>query len=66
VENAARGHGITFQSIKIDSLEKAKNPLVAWSNYALFYNGRYVTNEILSEKKFISIYESLMEEQDGF
>ena len=39
--------------------EKAKNAMVAWTNYALFYNGRYITNEILSEKKFITIYESL-------
>ncbi len=59
VENAARSQGISFQSIKIDSLEKAKKAPAAWTNYALFYNGRYVTNEILSEKKFISIYENL-------
>lgn len=57
VENAARSQGIPFRSVRIDSLEKAKNAPAAWSNYALFYNGRYITNEILSEKKFISIYE---------
>lgn len=62
VEEAAKSQGISFQSIKIDSLEKAKNAPVAWTNYALFYNGKYITNEILSEKKFISIYESLKSE----
>ena len=62
VENAARSQGIPFESIRIDSLEKAKNAPAAWTNYALFYNGRYITNEILPEKKFITIYERLKEE----
>lgn len=29
-------------------------------NYALFYNGEYVMNEVLSEKKFQAICEKLM------
>lgn len=57
VESAARRIGVSFQSIKIDSLEKAKNAPAAWTNYALFYDGRYLTNEILSEKKFIGLRE---------
>lgn len=62
LENAAKSQGILFQSSKIDSLEKAKNAPAAWTNYALFYNGAYVTNEILSEKKFAAICESLKKE----
>lgn len=59
IENTARERGILFESICIDSREKAQNAPAAWTNYALFYNGKYVTNEILSEKKFISLYEEL-------
>ena len=59
IDECAKQNGITFKSIKIDSREKAQSAPAAWTNYALFYNGEYVTNEILSEKKFISLAESL-------
>lgn len=59
VEQAAAKAGLTFQSIRIDSLEKARNAPAVWTNYALFYNGVYVTHEILSEKKFLTLAQSL-------
>ena len=59
IENMARQAGIPFKSVPITSREQAQNAPVAWTNYALFYNGRYVTNEILSEKKFLALAERL-------
>lgn len=59
IEECAEKNGIQFKSILIDGLEKAKNAPAAWTNYALFYNGEYVTNEILSEKKFLALAEDL-------
>lgn len=59
VQEAALKQGIDFKSIKIDTLEKAKNAPAPWTNYALFYNGQYISNEILSEKKFFALYEEL-------
>lgn len=59
IEECALQNKIQFKSILIDSCEKAKNAPVARTNYALFYNGEYVTNEILSEKKFLSLALSL-------
>ena len=59
IGECAKQNGIPLKIIQIDSLEKAKNAPMAWTNYALFYNGEYVTNEILSEKKFLSLAESL-------
>lgn len=58
VEAAAAERGIAFSSIKIDTRQKAKNAPAAATSYALFYNGAYVTNEILSVKKFLDIYET--------
>lgn len=55
VENTAKTLGIPFKSIRIDNCEEAQNSPAPWTNYALFYNGKYITNEILSEKKFTSI-----------
>ena len=43
----------------IDSTEKAQNAPCVWTNYALFYNGRYISNEILNEKKFAELIEKL-------
>ena len=59
IEACARQRDIPFQSILLDSREKAQNAPAAWTNYALFYNGKYLTNEILSEKKFLALWEEL-------
>lgn len=59
LKQCADGQGIDLTVIKIDSREKAQNAPAAWTNFALFYRGRFVTNEILSEKKFLALAESL-------
>ena len=33
----------------------AQNAPIAWTNYAVFYNGVYITNEILSERKVLAL-----------
>lgn len=59
IEKAAQDAGISFQSILIDNREAAQSAPTAWTNYALFYNGAYITNEILPEKKFVALVETL-------
>lgn len=60
IEQAAKQAGIEFHMIPIETTEDAQNAPMAWTNWALFYNGRYITNEILSEKKFLALAETLM------
>lgn len=60
VENIAKENGIPFKSILIDSREAAQNAPAAWTNYALFYNGKYITNEIQNDKKFMKLAEALV------
>ena len=55
IENAAKEHNIPFRSVHIDTKEKAQNAPSPVTTYALFYNGEYVTNEILSDKKFLKL-----------
>lgn len=57
IENTAKELNVPLQSICIDTLKAAKAAPAAWTNYAMFYNGAYVTNEILSEKKFKALCE---------
>lgn len=59
VEQTAKDKGIPFESVLIDSKEKAQNAPCVWTNYAVFYNGKYIYNEILNEKKFIGLVEKL-------
>lgn len=57
VTQTAKDNGIPFTSVFLDSKEKAQNAPMAWTNYAVFYNGQYVSNEILNEKKFLALVE---------
>lgn len=56
VEQVAKDRGIPFESTLIDGKVKAQNAPVAWTNYAVFMNGEYITNEILNEKKFLDLF----------
>ena len=55
IENIANEHGILFRSVHIKTKEQAQNVPSPVTTYALFYNGEYVTNEILSDKKFMKL-----------
>ncbi len=59
LEQCAVKNNVQLTAIKIDSRQKAQSVPVAWTNFALFYNGDYVTNEIPSEKKFPGLIEQL-------
>lgn len=55
IESYAKDKGILFESVLIDNIDKAQTAPMAWTNYAVFYNGQYITNEILNEKKFADL-----------
>ncbi len=60
VEQVAKDRGIPLESIWIDSKERAQNAPMVWTNYAVFYNGSYISNEVLNEKKFLEYAERLI------
>lgn len=55
IENVANAKKIQFKSIRLETTEQAQNAPAPFSSYSLFYNGDFVTNEILSGKKFEKI-----------
>lgn len=59
LEQCAAEKNVPLTTIKIDSREKAQNVPFPWTNFALFYDGDYVTNEIPNEKKFLGIIEQI-------
>jgi len=55
VEAIARERGVAFRSVHITDRETAQNAPTPVTNYALFRDGSYITNEILSDKKFLKM-----------
>lgn len=55
IEDAAKAKGIPFQSVHFETAEQAQKAPAPFTSYSLFYNGEFLTNEILSDKKFEKI-----------
>ena len=52
IKEIAEQHGTTLTLRKIETTEEAQNAPSPFTTYSFFYDGGFVTNEILSEKKF--------------
>lgn len=55
VEQTAKDNGIPFKAIHIESREEAQNAPTPITNYALFHDGVYVTNEQMNDTKFLKL-----------
>lgn len=55
VEETAKSQDIPFKAIHIQSKDEAQNAPTPITTYALFYNGQYLTNEQMNEKRFIKL-----------
>jgi len=52
--------GIKVKVTKIDSLDKAKNVTAPSALFNIFYRGKFITHEILTEKKFTTVFNKLI------
>ena len=55
VEQTAKELNVPFKAIHIGTKEEAQNAPTPITTYALFYNGEYLTNEQMNDKKFIKL-----------
>jgi len=55
LEQTALENGIPFQAIHIQTKEQAQAAPSPCTSYAMFYNGEFLTNEQLNDKKFLKI-----------
>lgn len=60
IEGVAKDIGIPFHAICLNTTQEARNAPAAFTTYSLFYNGEFLTNEILSEKKFQKIAQNCL------
>lgn len=58
LEDMARVRGIDFHVVHIQSREEAQSAPTPFTTFSLFYDGEFITHEILSEKKFKKILEA--------
>ncbi len=58
LEGKAKGRNISFKMVHIQTREEAKNTPTPFTTFSHFYKGKFITHEILSEKKFEKILES--------
>ena len=46
---------ILRHAVHIESREEAQNAPTPITNYAMFYDGEYITNEQMNDKKFLKL-----------
>ena len=55
LEQTARENDIPFHAVHIANREEAQNAPTPITNYALFHDGEYITNEQMNDKKFLKL-----------
>lgn len=55
LEETAEKAGVPFKAIRIDSKDAGQNAPTPITNYALFHDGEYITNEQMNDKKFLKL-----------
>lgn len=58
LEEIAKERSVMFKTIRLESKEDAQNAPTPITTYALFFNGDYLTNEQMNDKRFIKLLES--------
>lgn len=57
IEEIAKEKSVQFRSIHLQSKEEAQNAPTPITTYALFYDGEYLTNEQMNDKRFLKLIE---------
>lgn len=60
LEKIAKDRNVQFEAARFTYAQQAQVSPAIFSPFSLFYNGEFVTHEILSDKKFIAILEKLI------
>ncbi len=55
IEEVAKEKGVQFKTIHLQSKEEAQNAPTPITTYALFYDGEYLTNEQMNDKRFLKL-----------
>lgn len=56
----AENKSVPFKTIRIITKEEAQNAPTIWTTFGLFYNGKFITHEIISPNKFDKLLTKLL------
>ena len=59
IEETARSNDIPFKAIRIENKKEAQEAPTPVTTYALFFDGEYLTNEQMNDKKFLKLCEKI-------
>jgi hypothetical protein len=59
IETAVK-HGIKSEKIKVENLKQAKDLPTPFGIFSVFYNGKFLTHEVMAEKKFDKLLNSII------
>lgn len=59
LRKVAEHRSVPFKTIRISTKEEAQKSPIIWSTFGLFYNGKFVTHEILSPNKFDQLLDKI-------
>ncbi|MED0668692.1 N-acetyltransferase [Aneurinibacillus aneurinilyticus] len=62
LRKVANTKGINFKTYKLTTREQAQNAPTIWTTFGLFYNGEFITHEIMSANKFEELLNKLLEQ----
>lgn len=63
IEKIAKERAIPFKAVHLQSKEDARNAPTPITTYALFFDGNYLTNEQMNEKRFLKLVENMKEKR---
>lgn len=58
IESIAKEKSVPFRAIHLESREQAQNAPTPITTYALFYDGEYLTNEQMNDKRFLKLLDN--------
>ncbi|MEB2279236.1 GNAT family N-acetyltransferase [Lysinibacillus xylanilyticus] len=59
LKKMAEKRGIPFHAYQLRTKDEAQNAPIIWTTFGLFYNGHFITHEILSPNKFEKLLNTL-------
>lgn len=66
LKEVAANKKIPFKACKITTREQAQNSPLIWTTFGVFYNGKFITHEIMSPNKFDRLVGTLLGEEQQF
>ncbi|NQX66986.1 GNAT family N-acetyltransferase [Paenibacillus alba] len=63
LRKVAENRGIIFTAHRLTTKDEAQNSPIIWTTYGLFYNGKFITHEMMSSNQFDKLLSKLILEE---